>query len=133
MLPHLLPLLPSSIRSSPGHRLAGIALTLSRRSPEPSELAPVVDSFLHLISSPSRYTYRFPVIHWCSCALLLPVFAGPLPGTAMRRLGRRTLPSSSLSYCCPSTTPPSRALLRSRRSCVARPSRRKARRRREHT
>jgi hypothetical protein len=132
LLPHPLPQLLDLTQPSPRLPSAGIALTPSRRSPEPPELDLVVDSFLHLISSPSRCTNRFLVTYWCSCALPLLVFTGPSPGTPESRRGRRTFLSSAMSHRRPSSTLPPNALPGSCRSCLARPPRWKARRRREH-
>jgi hypothetical protein len=74
---------------------AGFAFAPSRCSPAPPKINPVVDSFSRLASSPSRYTNRFPMACWCSCAFPLPTFDGPSPGTPELRLGRRTHSSTA--------------------------------------
>jgi hypothetical protein len=112
-------------------------LRRNRSQPEPpftgaAEPDLTVGSSLRLISGSPRYTDRLPTSHWCSCALPLPAFAGPSPGTPELRCGRRTFSSTAKFHYHPSSVPPSGVLTESRRSCLAHPPRRKARRRREH-
>jgi hypothetical protein len=110
------------IRSSPRPFFVGIAPTPSRLSPEPPELDHTVDSSLCLISSPSRYSGRFPIAHWCSRAPSLLMFTGPSPGVPVSRRGRRTSPSPAVFHRRPSSTFPPKPLPRSRGSRSVSPS-----------
>jgi hypothetical protein len=100
-LPHLLPLLPNWIWSSPGRSPRRICPTPSRPSSASPELGPVVDSTPCRLSVQSKYGNRFSLAHWYSCARWFPMFAGLSPGTAACRHGRRTSPSIARFPCCP--------------------------------